>query len=247
MSQHLWVHLFLILFASYIFSDFLLQQYGSEKKENAFWHLLKHGFLHGIVAYLLVGDWMAIGIVPLMAAIHMCVDKATAHLEPGPASFLMIRVLHVILLAILAILFYSFHVECYWLSLFGAFFELTLVFLSGFMLSVFTTSTYLELRLQPYLSAMRSGDNNFEERGLKNGGRLIGRLERALIFLFTLSGHLMAVGFLVTAKSILRFGELKDGSNRKEAEYVIIGTLYSFFLALLVSMGTVWLIKALTL
>ncbi|NOY22057.1 MAG: hypothetical protein GXO70_00915 [Acidobacteria bacterium] len=94
---------------------------------------------------------------------------------------------------------------------------------------------------------MKSGDNDFEKRGLKNGDRLIGRLERALIFLFTLSGHLMAVGFLITAKSVLRFGELKNGSDRKEAEYIIIGTLYSFFLALLISLGTVSLIKALAL
>ena len=247
MSQHLWVHLFLILFVSYIFSDFLLQQYGSEKKENNFLHFLKRGLIHGIVAYLLVGDWMAIGIVPLIAAIHMCVDKVTTCQEPDPALFLMARVLHVVLLVILAILFYSFHVECHWLSLFGAFFLLVLIFLSGFVLTVFTTGTYLGLTLQPFLKSMNSDDEDFGKRGLKNGGRLIGRLERALIFLFTLSGQLMAVGFLVTAKSILRFGELKDGSNRKEAEYVIIGTLYSFFLALLISMGTVWLIKALTL
>jgi len=242
MPQHLTI-LFLILFFSYILSDFLLQQYGSEKKENTFWHLLKHGLIHGGIAYLLVGDWQAIGIIPLIATIHMCIDRATAHLEPGPASFLMIRVLHIILLIVLTIIFHSYHMVCYWLSLFGSFYILLLILLSGFMLSVFATGAYLGLRLQPYLNAMKSGD--FEERGLKNGGRLIGRLERALIFLFTLSGHLTAVGFLITAKSVLRFGELKNGSDRKEAEYIIIGTLYSFFLALLFSLGTMLLIKTL--
>jgi len=53
MPQHLWTHLFLILFSSYVFSDFLLQQYEKEKKENTFWYFLKHGLIHGLVAYLL--------------------------------------------------------------------------------------------------------------------------------------------------------------------------------------------------
>ncbi len=241
MSQHLWVHLFMILFASYVFSDFLLEQYGSEREGNTFWHLFKRGLIHGIVAYLLIGDWMAIGIIPLIAAIHMCVDKLTACPQSDPVLFLVIQIPHIILLVILAIVFHSFHVQCHWLSLYGSSFELTLIFLSGFVLTVFTTGTYLGLALQPFLKSMDS--ENFEERGLKNGGRLIGRLERALVFLFTLSEHLMAVGFLITAKSVLRFGELKNGSDRKEAEYIIIGTLYSFFLALLISMATASLMK----
>jgi hypothetical protein len=33
---------------------------------------------------------------------------------------------------------------------------------------------------------------------------------------------------LITAKSILRFGEIKDRRNRLEAEYIIIGTSMSF-------------------
>ena len=64
--------------------------------------------------------------------------------------------------------------------------------------------------------------------GLKNGGRIIGYLERLLIFVFIVSGQFAGVGFLVAAKSIFRFGELKDSENRKQAEYIIIGTMLSF-------------------
>jgi hypothetical protein len=74
-------------------------------------------------------------------------------------------------------------------------------------------------------------------RGLNNGGTVIGYLERMLILIFILSGQFAGVGFLVAAKSILRFGEVKDGDNRKQAEYIIIGTFASFLLAILISLG----------
>jgi len=46
--------------------------------------------------------------------------------------------------------------------------------------------------------------------------------------LFVLSHNPAGVGFLFAAKSIFRFGELKDPAHRMEAEYIIIGTLMSF-------------------
>ena len=69
-------------------------------------------------------------------------------------------------------------------------------------------------------------------QGFADGGKAIGRWERLLIFCFVLAGSTAAIGFLVTAKSILRFGEIKDGKSQKEAEYIIIGTLMSFGFAL---------------
>jgi hypothetical protein len=64
--------------------------------------------------------------------------------------------------------------------------------------------------------------------GLSGGGRWIGLAERALLFLFVIFGMEIAIGFLIAAKSILRFGEIRNRVQRMEAEYVIIGTLISF-------------------
>jgi len=79
------------------------------------------------------------------------------------------------------------------------------------------------------------------ERGFADGGKVIGWLERLLIYLFVMSGHPAGVGFLVAAKSIFRFGELKEHHNRLEAEYITIGTLMSFAWGLGVAMGVGWL------
>lgn len=84
------------------------------------------------------------------------------------------------------------------------------------------------------------GDDQIGEdlsRGFTDGGVVIGRLERLLIFLFVIAGELGAVGFLITAKSVFRFGELTNKENRLEAEYIIIGTLMSFTVGLVISWG----------
>ncbi len=73
--------------------------------------------------------------------------------------------------------------------------------------------------------------------GLPGGGRTIGNLERGLIFLLILTGQAQSIGFLIAAKSVLRFGSI---SNEKEvSEYVIIGTLASFSWAIAASFATI--------
>jgi hypothetical protein len=70
--------------------------------------------------------------------------------------------------------------------------------------------------------------------GLKSAGKIIGILERMLIFTFIILGQYEAIGFLIAAKSIYRFTDLKSSSERKFSEYVLIGTLLSFIIAILV-------------
>ena len=72
--------------------------------------------------------------------------------------------------------------------------------------------------------------------GLRDGGRQIGLLERGLIFLFILTNLPVAVGFLIAAKSVLRFGTASR--DQRTAEYVIIGTLASFGWAILAALAT---------
>ena len=65
------------------------------------------------------------------------------------------------------------------------------------------------------------------EEDLPNAGRLIGMIERWLVLIFILFGQFSAVGFLIGAKSILRFKE----TSFLKTEYVLVGTLLSFGVA----------------
>lgn len=79
--------------------------------------------------------------------------------------------------------------------------------------------------------------------GLPGGGRMIGHLERGLIFLLVLAGTAEGIGFLIAAKSVLRFGAVKQESRL--SEYVIIGTLASFGWAFAITLATLALMSAL--
>ena len=72
-----------------------------------------------------------------------------------------------------------------------------------------------------------------EEKSLK-GGRLLGPMERWLVFGFTVGGHVGALAALVAAKGILRFPEIsRDDPDGLRAEYVLVGSFVSWTLALL--------------
>ena len=76
------------------------------------------------------------------------------------------------------------------------------------------------------------------------GGRVIGYLERALIYLFIMANQPSGIGFLIAAKSILRFGELTEPTKRMQAEYIIIGTLASFLFGIGISYLTAIMLQS---
>lgn len=114
-----------------------------------------------------------------------------------------------------------------------------LVLVAGAVMAIRVGGILIGMGVEPLLAQLSKAPSEEglgpPQRGLENGGRIIGQLERSLIFLFVLTGMPAGVGFLVAAKSIFRFGELKEHTQRMEAEYIIIGTLMSFGWALLTS------------
>lgn len=108
--------------------------------------------------------------------------------------------------------------------------------IAGLILTLRAGQFAVGLLMRPHAIRLR---NN----GLRNGGQQIGWLERALIFLFILTNQPIGVGFLVAAKSILRFGTA--ARDQRTAEYVIIGTLASFAWAIAAALATKGLLSAL--
>ena len=54
-----------------------------------------------------------------------------------------------------------------------------------------------------------------------------------MIFTFVLLGKYEAIGFLITAKSFLRFRQDKEA---KQSEYVLVGTLLSYGSAIMIGL-----------
>lgn len=73
------------------------------------------------------------------------------------------------------------------------------------------------------------------------GGRLIGPLERLLVFALTLSGMYTLLAAVLAAKGIVRFPEIsrdRDAGNR--AEYFLVGSLVSWVIALAAAFLVWW-------
>ncbi|MBP6234658.1 MAG: hypothetical protein KA270_13870 [Saprospiraceae bacterium] len=68
-------------------------------------------------------------------------------------------------------------------------------------------------------------------------------MERSFVFMFILANRWEAVGFFLAAKSVFRFGDLKESKDRKPTEYILLGTLLSFGIAIVISMLTIYLAK----
>jgi hypothetical protein len=111
--------------------------------------------------------------------------------------------------------------------------------ISGIILCVPAGGVLIAKLIAPFANEIRDD----EIAGLTQGGQYIGWLERILVMLLVLMDQPNGIGFLIAAKSILRFGEIKDASQRKVAEYIIIGTFLSFGWALLISVLTQKAIK----
>lgn len=111
-----------------------------------------------------------------------------------------------------------------------------LVLVAGAFVAVWIGGLVVGRLVAPYANQLKN------EPGLTEGGRMIGYSERLLIYVFVLADAPAAIGFLVTAKSIFRFGEVTGEAKRKHAEYVIIGTLVSFAYAVTVSYLVRWIL-----
>jgi len=87
-------------------------------------------------------------------------------------------------------------------------------------------------RWTPQMPPSAKADND----SLLRAGKQIGYLERTLILTFVLIGQIPAIGFLLAAKSIFRFGDLRQSDDKMRTEYVLLGTLFSFTLTIMLGL-----------
>lgn len=98
---------------------------------------------------------------------------------------------------------------------------------------------------EEHVSAAQAIDGESEgdavvQPGLK-GGRLIGPLERVLVFALTLAGIVGLLAAILAAKGIVRFPEIsRDRDNGNRAEYFLVGSLVSWTIALAAAFLVWW-------
>lgn len=241
------IDIFIGLLAAHVAGDFLLQSRRDVARKHRPAVLAKHVVVHAVLAYFLAGAWVAIWIPLLVAGSHAAIDAyKTRFGEPTLRWFFGDQAAHLVALAVIAVTAYYTGTVSSWSSPQTPLAFPGMALAAGAVIVVRVGSMVMNLALAPYLAIIRDREGEDalpDSRGFKRGGQTIGYLERALIFVFILAGQPGAVGFLVAAKAFLRFGEIKDPTNRLEAEYIIIGTLGSFAFGTIASYGIVLLLN----
>jgi len=107
-----------------------------------------------------------------------------------------------------------------------------LVVVAGFILIIWVGRDIMAAMLKPMAAKGR------EPQGLPGSGALIGCFERMLVLLFVLGGEPSGVGYVLAAKSILCFNEIRNAKERSEVDYIMVGTFGSFAWAFLAAQAT---------
>jgi hypothetical protein len=221
-----------MLIAAHAIADFLLQVDGLVQRKHRWDFLLLHAAIHAACGYIFLQEWTCWQAPLFVLLVHSLIDFTRQHCMKDTAeTFVADQIMHALSLLGLAWLLVRFS----WVPAFSGVGYKPLIALAGFIATV-RGSGFLVGKIAKQLT----DENNLDLDGLLNGGKRIGQLERALIFLFIFIGQPAGIGFLVAAKSILRFEEAK---KQKMAEYVLIGTLWSFSLAIALASLTKWALK----
>ncbi len=230
------VILLLRLLSAHILADFFLQNdklcnAKSEKGVNGIKSQLLHSFIHAVCAYILLGDWCG-WIIPLVIFVsHLIVDIVKVQTGAnGTKGLICDQVVHIVIIFIL------------WRMIYADCAEFTSWFTN------IATSKFLWALLIAYMLVLKPASvliwkfmkgwipsNDMQAQGLPHAGEWIGYIERVLILTFVITGNVEAVGFLLAAKSVFRFGDLNKAKEIKTTEYVLLGTLVSFTIALFVA------------
>ncbi len=214
---------------SLIFGFTNLTNHVKKKKIKSRW-LYISGATYALSIYLISFSWRDLWILPLAFIAHFLAYLIMIPKRRNLFNFFLSQILLIFTLIAIWLLL----TENYLSLIFGLIVILwnskrVLLVILGFIILIWPSGYIIGLATEPFRKQIK------EAEGLEKAGLWIGILERTLIYIFVLSGNVMAIAFLITAKTIFRFGEIKDHSRRKEAEYILIGTLFSFSLALLIA------------
>ncbi|MGV8814301.1 MAG: DUF3307 domain-containing protein [Gelidibacter sp.] len=222
------------LILAHLLGDFFLQPLSwiKEKEKNKLKSpkLYLHVLIHIGLLFLILWDVSKWPIILIVGLSHFIIDALKLIVQKKKTKrlfFFLDQLLHI--LVILAV---------YWIFI-GQIVVLDNV-LNERNLLLFTCILFLTVPVSIIMKTifLKWEISKFTEgnESLKDAGKYIGILERVLVFIFVILDHWEAVGFLITAKSVFRFGDLRESKERKLTEYILIGTLISFGIAILIGL-----------
>lgn len=217
---------FAALFLAHVLADFVFQTRGMVARKSQPPILLLHAGIVLILTLATVGRVDA-PLLYLVAGSHLVIDGLKVRFGRGLAGYLADQGAHLAILAGVSLAEPGLWAGGIWPS------HPAPVPLPLLMLTV--SGAIFATRAGDFATGLLvtgvAARGPLPTEGIPGAGRVIGLLERGLTYTFILLGQFEAVGFLLAAKSILRFGAIRE--DRAASEYVLIGSLASFGWAIL--------------
>lgn len=226
--------LFLKLLLAHLLGDFLLQPESwvkeKEKKKVKSSKLYFHVAIHLILLLLflqfdITQYWLGILLI-IISHYSFDVLKIYAQNKNNKRVWFFIdQLLHIIILVLASLLYtdFSFSLDTFLT-------DKILLLLVSILLTTYVSAIIIKIIITQWNPESKKENDD----SLAKAGRYIGILERLFVFIFVVTNHWEAIGFLLAAKSVFRFGDLTSSKDRKLTEYILIGTLLSFGLAILI-------------
>ena len=189
-------------------------------------YLYLHVLLHFLLYLILLWDLSLWKIALIIALGHYCIDLLKLYTDKffktKSVPFFIDQALHVIV--IYCCVFYKNLYE-HTSNLFQH--------LDWYLITAIVFVTYPAAIIMGKILEPMSEQIETDHKSLPNAGKYIGIIERLFVLIFIVIGRWEVIGLLIAAKSVFRFNDLKERNNRKLTEYILIGTLVSFGLAIL--------------
>ena len=230
------------LVLAHFIGDFILQPASwvkdKEAKKAQSRYLYAHLLVHGFILMLLLWDFNYWLLALLVMILHGAIDviKLYAQKEENKSNwFLIDQIVHIISILGLWVVFFKPEINL------NPILSSPIIWIYATAIVLITVVSGIVMR--ELMSTWSASLNEKNDESLSNAGKYIGMLERLFVFIFVITGNWEGIGFLLAAKSVFRFGDLKESKDRKLTEYILIGTLLSFGIAIAVSMLVLKIIK----
>ncbi|CAM4260988.1 DUF3307 domain-containing protein [Gillisia limnaea] len=226
------------LFLAHLLTDFVLQPtrwiQHKRKHRGKSYYLIIHALIAGMLTYLFLQELKWWYVAFFISITHYLIDLWKVNkLNDNLKYFLLDQLFHLIIILVAWLyLIQGFGMVLPALSwlinspsfllIAGAY--LIVIFPVGFLIGKATKRWHTQI------------EPSNQKNSLEAAGRYIGIFERILVLTFILTSNFSAIGFLIAAKSILRFSDKSETGARKQTEYVLIGTLMSFAITIILGL-----------
>ncbi|MDO3694878.1 DUF3307 domain-containing protein [Wenyingzhuangia sp. chi5] len=234
--------LILKLLIAHVLGDFVLQPNKwvkhKEKKKWASKYLYIHTVIHALLLLIFLGFQVQyLWTIVMISISHLIIDsiKLLKPLKNNRVLFFADQIAHLMVIGLVVKQWNSLTFDVKSIVT-----EQNLLLVLALLLLTSVTSIVLKVVFSVWNKEIEEVSK--EDSSLKNAGKYIGILERLFVFAFVVLNQWQAIGFLLAAKSVFRFGDLTKAKDRKLTEYILVGTLLSFGIAILIGLTYQYLI-----